>query len=331
MTKALALRDHLKSRSLSSIFAHHRFDKSAKYAVERDFAITIAESNYKVGQCTSSSIGQCIIDIGILGISLSPSLKQAYLIPYNTKINGQSTKICTLSISYMGMEQIAYRTGIVENIQTNVVRKGDSFKVFVDDNKRQIRHVEAESNRGEVTHAYCIASYASGHTHIEVMDRTQIMAVRDAAARKNNGEIPFTWRTSNPFRYEMYKKAVMRRAWKHWPKTANAETEKIVSIVDRTDPIDFTPKAPEKEEKGAASLTITDNMVGELCEVMDEAGIDVNLHTRWLNGLATHFAYPSIDAAKAQDFEAMKEQLIESCKNFNDRKSQGKDDEETTS
>lgn len=326
MSKALALRDHLKSRSLSSIFAHHRQDKAAKYAVERDFAITIAESNYKVGQCTPQSIGQCIIDIGVLGVSLSPALKQAYLIPYNTKINGQQTKVCTLSISYMGMEQISYRAGIVENIQTNIVRKGDDFKVFVDDNKRQIRHVEDNENRGQVTHAYCIATYANGHTHVEVMDRVQIMAVRDAAARKNNNEIPFTWRESNPFRYEMYKKAVLRRAWKHWPKASNKETEKVVSIIDRTDPVDFSAKEPAAEEKGSSSITVTEEMVGELCKIMDAAGIGVDLHSRWLNGLATHFAYPSIDAAKVQDFADMKAQLEKSCEKFTERKSQGNKD-----
>jgi len=316
MGTQIALAEHLKSRSLIGLFTSNRYDKTAKYAAERGFALSIAADNYKVAACTPESIGRCIIDIGILGVSLSPTLKQAYLIPYK--------KNCTVSISYMGMEQIAYRTGMVVNIQTNIVRKGDTFKAFVKDNRRQILHEELTTGqRGEVTHAYCIGTYKNGHSHVEVMDREQIMAVRGAAAKKNDGNIPFTWVKSNPFRYEMYKKAVMRRAWKSWPKTPSVENTRVLDAVERMDPVDFTRGQPVDEKTGDTSVTLTDKMIGDLCTIMEDAGVKIGVHDRWLNGLASHFGFPKYEAIPADRYDEIKAQLEDSCEKFKARKSQG--------
>ena len=307
--KQLTLREELSKRTHIAQFTASRMNKTARYSIERDFALTIIEGNHKLASCTPESIARCIVDIGVLGVSLSPTLKQAYLIPYkNTRAN---TTICTLSISYMGMEQLAYHAGIVTNIQTNVVREGDSIKVFTKDNKRQIEHVESMSRRGKVTHAYCIATFADGSTHVETMDRVEIMAVRDAAARKNDNEIPFTWRTSNPFRYEMYKKAVLRRGWKHWPKTSGKQGERIRAAIERQDPIDFTPATPVNETPGEVSITINDAMIEVLNDMMSEAGIVPAQYDRWLLGLAKSMGYQSTNAIKVADFETAKTKLTD--------------------
>ncbi len=305
--KQLSLREDLSQRTYIARFTAGRANRNAKYSTERDFALSIVEGNNKLLECTPNSIAQCIVDVGVIGISLSPNLRQAYLIPYFNSRAGVS--VCTLSISYMGMEQLAYRTGAVVNIQTNVVREGDSIKVFTKDNKRQVEHVESMTRRGKTTHVYCIATFANGSTHVETMDRADILAVRDAAARKNNHKIPFTWSEKNPFRYEMYKKAVLRRGWKHWPKTDGKDEERIRSIIERQDPIDFTPAVPVNEKPGEVSVTITDEMTAELNDMMDEAGILPAQHDRWLLGLSKSMGYQSTNAIKVADFEAAKTKL----------------------
>lgn len=297
----LALKKSLSERTFISQFTANRLNKDAKYSAERDFALSIISSNHKLANCTPDSIARCIIDIGTLGLSLSPTLKMAYLIPYGD--------ICTVSISYMGMEQLAYRAGAVINIQCNVVREGDKVNVFTKDNKRQIEHTESMSKRGKVTHAYCIATFANGLTHVETMDRADIMEIRDAAARKNNNKIPFTW--TGPFRYEMYKKAVLRRAWKHWPKVEGKDAERVRAAVERQDPIDFTPAVPVDEKPGEVSLTITDSMIDELTEMLNEAGVLPAQFDRWLIGLAKSMGYQSTNAITVADFEAAKTKLNE--------------------
>ena len=319
MSNQLALTKHLSQKSLSQLFSRHRHYPESKFAVERDFALAIIESNNKLQECTPESIGRCIIDVGVLGVSLSPNRKEAYLIPYKQ----QGVPVCTLSVSYMGMEQIAYRTGLVKNIQTNLVHDNDTVNVFTKDNVRQIEHTEAMGNRGRVSHAYCIATYTNGTTYVEVMDRTQIMAVRDAAAKKNFNKIPFTWAENNPFRYEMYKKAVLRRAWKHFPKSSSPELEKLSAILERQDPIDFTPAEPVQEAKGEATVTLSDEQIKELNDMMDEAGIKTGMQGRWLLGLAKALGYQNIHAVKDSDFEKAKENMEDGIASFVERTQAG--------
>ena len=314
-TQQLTLRDHLHSRSLSAQFTHARSDANTKFAIERDYALSIIQGNVKLHNCIPDTVGRCILDVASLGISLSPVKREAYLIPYNVK----GDTICTLSISYMGMEQIAYRTGMVKNIQTNVAREGDTIRVFTENNRRYVQHEESMVARGKVTHAYCIATYPDGDTHVEVMDREQIMAVRGAAAKKNNGNIPFTWMQTNPFRYEMYKKAVLRRGWKHWPKSGIEGSDKIASIIERQDPVDFTPTAPVKESPGDTTMTITDDQINELRELMEEGGIKHAVHDRWLIGMAKALGYQSVEAIKYDDYEQAKTNMINGISKYVER------------
>jgi recombination protein RecT len=325
--KQLALQKHLQTRSLISQFTANRYDNTAKFAVERDYALSIIAGNKKLVECSPNSIGRCIIDVGVMGVSLSPTRKEAYLIPYFNSSTGET--ICTLSISYMGMEQLAYRTGLLSNIQTNVVREGDSIKVFTKDNKRQVEHVESMTKRGKVTHVYCIATFKDGSTHVETMDRKEIMGARSAAAKKNNGTIPFTWAEKNPFRYEMYKKAVLRRAWKHWPKSNDKQAELIRSVVERQDPVDFTPAVPKDETPGEVSITVTDEMIEKLNKQMDDAGILPAQHDRWLNGLAKSMGYQSPQAIKVADFETAQSKLEEGIASWVER-TQGDKNAQTT-
>ena len=307
MSTQLALSEHLHQRKLAQLFTRNRHSKDAKFAVERDFALAIVESNNKLLECTPESIGRCIVDVGVLGVSLSPNRKEAYLIPYNNRQAGVT--VCTLSISYMGMEQIAYRTGMVKNIQTNLVHDNDKVNVFTKNNVRQIEHEEAMGNRGRVSHAYCIATYTNGTTYVEVMDREQIMAVRAAAAKKNFNKIPFTWAENNPFRYEMYKKAVLRRAWKHFPKSDSKELEKLSAIIERQDPVDFVAAAPIEEVKGEATITISGEQIKELEDLMAEADIKPPMWDRWLLGLAKNLGYQNIHAVKDSDFDRAVESM----------------------
>lgn len=317
MSTQLALSEHLNQRKLAQLFTRNRHSKDAKFAVERDFALAIVEGNNKLLECTPESIGRCIVDVGVLGVSLSPNRKEAYLIPYNNRQAGVT--VCTLSISYMGMEQIAYRTGMVKNIQTNLVHDNDTIRVFTKDNVRHIEHEESMGARGRVSHSYCIATYTNGTTYVEVMDRVQIMAVRDAAAKKNFNKIPFTWAENNPFRYEMYKKAVLRRAWKHFPKSDSPELEKLSAIIERQDPVDFVAAAPIEETKGEATITLTDEQVLELIGLMEEGGIKAAMQDRWLLGLAKALGYQNIRAVKDSDFDKAVENMTDGIASFVER------------
>lgn len=287
-----------KGGAIAKRFNTAKLNDNLQWDVERDYALTLIEQDERLRECTPESVTRCLIDLGTMGLTLSPSMKLAYLIPYRDTKAG--TTYCTLSVSYLGMEQIAYRTGFVEMIQTVVVRANDpTFRTWMDETgSRRIEHEEGRKDRGRVTHVYTVAHFSSGRFHVEVVDRDFLDACKEASARKNGGKTPFTW--TGKFREEMYKKACLRRAFKHWPKMDNPALRKVIDSMDRTDPMEFNEKAPVEQ-----SDTIQQHHIDELLKMMTEAGVPEKMQDQWLHAVATRFGYSKISVAKVDRFEAI--------------------------
>jgi len=282
------------------------------WRIEMFYALEAMEKSKALQDCEPSSIGRCIIDVGTMGLSLSPAKKEAYLIPYQIKV-GPNKRIyrAELSISYMGMEQIAYRTGFVELIQTNVVRAGDKWKLWADEDGRHIEHVEGPE-RGSVLLAYCIVKLSSGRTYIETMTKEELLEVRKAATKKNGDKIPFTW--TGPFRVEMYKKSVLRRAWKNLPRSENPRLLAMMEAVDRADKIEFKR---EDENVVREDPFIDGDHLSELVEMMADAEVPKKKYGAILAGLAKSMGYPGgIRSLPKSEFEAARGELLKVVERF---------------
>lgn len=219
----------LDDRSLSSRFTANRSDKHVRWTAQKSFALQIIQGSESLRKCSPQSIHNCMLDVAFTGLTLAPSQSLLYLIPYDGK--------ATLSIGYRGMEQLAYRTGVIRSIQSALVCEFDPvFRVATGEHGRFIMHEEARKDRGEVTHAYCIARFSNDFQHVEVMDREELDAV-EAAASKRNRKGGAVWR--GPFKGEMQKKAVVRRAWKHWPQDADGRLVEVQNIMDTIEPVTF--------------------------------------------------------------------------------------------
>jgi len=295
-----------KGGTFAREFRRTRNDDRLDWNVEKAYALEMISNNDQLQRCTPESVARSLIDVGVLGLTLSPTMRLAYLIPYKDN--------CTVSPSYMGLEQIAYKTGFVEMIQTVLVCKNDpEFNVWTDELGRHIMHMEAAGNRGEVTHAYCLAWFSSGRKHVEVMDREDIMACRDAATKKNFGKVPFTWKGA--FKHEMYKKSVMRRGWKHWPRVDNPRIAEMMSAVERSDPLDFKESSVVVEKD-----TISQSQIDELIKMMTDAGINDRSVDAWLKGLSSKLGYTQgIRTVKAHDFDAAASLMEEGLRQWKEK------------
>lgn len=257
-THALAeYKEHLTDRSLIARFSGNRSDKTVRFTAQRAFALQIIQGSEALRKCTPNSIANCMLDVAFTGLSLSPNQSLLYLIPYKDK--------ATLSIGYRGMEQLAYRTGIVESIQAVLVHENDpTFRVITGEKGRFVAHEEARTDRGEVTHAYCVAEFVKGKRHVEVMDREQLDAV-EAQASKRNARGGKVWR--GPFKGEMQKKAVIRRAWKHWPQDADGRLAHAMNVMDTVEPVTF---------EGESVRVLSKSEVSTLTDLCAEHGIDTD-------------------------------------------------------
>ncbi len=278
------------SKALTSRFNGGRFDKSIKWAAERQFAEQAMMKNPELQRCTPHSIQTALLDVAYSGLSLSPSLAHAYLIPYKDQ--------CTFHPGYRGLMHMAYKAGTIKSVQVNLVRDSDpEFQVWTDETGRHIKHVENQRGKqGNVTHAYCIAFLtAGGPPLIEVMGRADLNAC-EAAASKRNSRGGMVWRSA--FRDEMCKKAVIRRGSKHWPKDDGGLIERMQDIANVHEPMDFTENldadAPEQE------LCITLDQVTALTDLLTARGVQPTVAPDWLKRYAQSKGYNSIEHMPAR-------------------------------
>lgn len=254
------------------------------WSAEKRYALAILQdpNNDYLLDCARAnpgSLAEAMLDLSRVGLSLSPTLKQAYLIPYNTK----GVKKVTLCPSYIGMEQGVLRSGKVTVIQTELVYENDSFERWTDDTGAKFKHVPARKDRGALEGGYCLAKFANGETHLEYMEVAEIDACEEAATRKNNGKITPAWRYFKP---EMQKKVIVRRAAKHWPTDKHVEA--IFEVMDRSDPMDFG--GPDDTAPEAQELCLSPEQVATM-----EAALTQVPETQrgvWLQRMAEAMGYP---------------------------------------
>lgn len=155
-----------------------------------------------------------------LGLEPGGPLGHTYLIPYKDE--------CTLIIGYKGMEQLAYRSGLVSSITARVVREGDTFDFEFGSNE-YIRHLPSAGVGGEVTHAYAIARLVTGGQVMVVLFKEDIerRRLRSAAQKADRPSGP--WSTDYD---EMARKSAVRALFRDLP--ASTETQRALGYDEHT-------------------------------------------------------------------------------------------------
>jgi len=305
-TKALAVisKELGRGGSFCKEFNRVRLVDSLDWQIEKAYAMEIIRNSPALQNADPATIGRSLIDLSVMGLSLSPARKEAYLIPYWIKglrgDDGKAITNCSASPSYMGLEQVLYRTGYVTLIESDVVREGDIFEEWSDPNSgKQFKHVKA-AKRGDITHAWCVVSLTSGKNKVEVMDSNALRACRDAAANKNNGQVPFVW--LGDFREEMYKKCPVRRAFKHVPKVKNPEVTRMLEALERADPMDFSANDATITDISERD-TLATEQINVLIKTMIDAGFPEGGVDRQLQGLAAGLGFRNVNSILASRFE----------------------------
>ncbi len=199
---------------------------------ESMFALQALAHNSLLQKCDPLSIRDAIINVAAIGLSLNPQLQHIALIPrYSKKAGGY---LCNADPMYQGLIKLATDSGSVLQTWCAVVYKSE-----IEDHRFEYRTGSHPSLRHEpdpfktnkmedAVGAYCCADIRnSNHVHITFMSRDEIMKARDSSemikkALKEDRQITGPWAD---WESEMWKKTVMKRAQKMWPKgTGRLET-----------------------------------------------------------------------------------------------------------
>jgi recombination protein RecT len=118
-----------------------------------------------------------------------------------------------LIISYKGMIALARRSGEILSIEARAVYERDTFSVRygIDATVEHVPYLDGDP--GKLKFAYAVAKLRDGGVQIDVMNRTQIDAIRTRSRAGQKGP----WVTDYD---EMAKKTVLRRLFKMLPVSA---------------------------------------------------------------------------------------------------------------
>jgi recombination protein RecT len=167
-------------------------------------AITAMTRTPKLADCDQASFFNSLLTLSQCGIE--PDGRRAYLIPYENRKRGVTE--CQLIISYMGLLELAMRTGEISNVHADKICDNDIFEY----DRGQIgRHqIDFRRPRGSAYAYYAICRFKDGTEKAEVMTLEEVEAIRNRSRAGNSGP----WVTDFD---EMAKKTAFRRLSKWLP------------------------------------------------------------------------------------------------------------------
>jgi recombination protein RecT len=163
----------------------------------------------KLKQCSQESLIGAMLLAAQTGLQIGSALGECYILPYwnsRTKCND-----ATFVLGYLGMKQLAYRSGLVSSFSMRCVHERDKFSYEYGTNEH-IVHVPADDAEGRLTHAYAVCNLVNGGRLIHVLNKKQI----DAASTGKN-----VWKS---YPEEMAQKTAFRRLFKLLPVSTEIQT-----------------------------------------------------------------------------------------------------------
>lgn len=197
--------------------------------------------------CTPQSLLAAFMQASELGLTVSGSLGEAYLVPYwNKKIQA---KEAIFIVGYRGMANLAIRSEHVTSIEAQVVRQGDSFSYEFGTNA-YLTHRPARGNDRPLTDAYAIATMKDGSKKFEVMQSDEVADVRSRSQCEKSGP----WVTDEA---EMWKKTVVRRLCKLLPLSPES-----VAAIEASDRNEFGDLNISTQEQIKQPRRVSANQIG---------------------------------------------------------------------
>lgn len=255
--KLVLLKERLEGHKAT---IHHLMPGAARKYLTPDRVIKIvlsaASRNPLLLSCTPQSMLKAIMEVAPMGLEVGGPSGHVYLVPF---FNGKTQVYEAVPIpGYRGYLDIAYRSGRIKEVVAALVHKGDGFR-FVRRGAEDDFYHEPRFESEEVEKVYCIARFAGGGQHVEVMTKDEVDKVRARSRAKNSGP----WVTDYG---EMAKKTVVRRARKYWPECWElshlAELDNQVDTGTYTDP-SAAIDAEFRETGKAATEALADRLLGE--------------------------------------------------------------------
>ncbi len=228
-------------------------------------AMTTAQRNPKLLDCTPQSFCGAIIQSAQLGLEPDGVLGHAYLIPF---WNGKK-KVTEVQFmpGYKGLVDLSRRSGNISTIYAQVVYAKDAFDYRYGLDPDVTHKPTREEDAGEIIAVYAVAHLRDGGKQFEVMLTREVEAIREQSKKRNKGQESSAWQEHTA---EMYKKTVLRRLCKMLP--VSVELQKAVALDEHQEAgipqdlaaiVDVTSTPASEEPPRQDDLSPTELATGE--------------------------------------------------------------------
>lgn len=186
-------------------------------------ALTAISSNPKLAEACALSPATFLgsmMTAAQLGLEPNTPMGKAYLLPYNNidKNTGKKVPMVQFQIGVYGLVDLAFRSGLVKEIDTDVRRKNDFWKYEKGD-ESILRHIPYdEGDRGEAIGYYAIIKMKDGAVHKSYMSKYEVLEHAKRFSKSYNrktGSFSGPWATDFD---AMARKTVLIQALKFVPK-----------------------------------------------------------------------------------------------------------------
>jgi len=202
-------------RSLSEALPESMSPKRMVRVVLSSFQV-----NPKLYDCSPESVLVSMMRAAAMGLEPDGMLGQGYLVPY---WNGKLKRLdCQFIPGYRGLVKLARNSGEVADVWARVVFEKDFFEYELGlDETLKHKPNDNVADPGEMLYAYAVARFKDGERKFEVMNRREILKIRDANPNTTTkeGVLYGPWK-DHPG--EMWKKTAVRRLAKLLPLSVEA-------------------------------------------------------------------------------------------------------------
>lgn len=169
-------------------------------------AMTLWNGNEKLRQVEPMSFLAAMMTAAQLGLDLTPTLGQAYIIPYKGKAQFQ--------LGYKGLLDLAYRTGMFKRIEAREVHQKDAFEIAYG-LEGTLRHKPLlQGDRGEVIGYYALFELNNGGYSYLYLNKEEVMAHAKRFSEAFKAGYATPWTTDFN---EMAKKTAVKALLKYAP------------------------------------------------------------------------------------------------------------------
>ena len=138
----------------------------------------------KLAQCDPRSVLGAMMASAGLGLEPNTPAGHAYLVPYDKRGKlpdgkwGVVSTECQFLIGYKGFVALAYRSPLVESVESEAIHENDTFE-HMQGSKNFLTFKKALKNRGDIIGAYCLIKLKGGAELAVTLPIEEIHKARD--------------------------------------------------------------------------------------------------------------------------------------------------------